>query len=96
MSAGEGGGLLVSWQPNSYGDTHLAGYKLAWDIPAHITQTAVTSIPPNVTQYLIERLDLSLEYIVLVWVYNFEGDGIPANATWQPECKPTMEPLHCY
>ena len=90
VSAGERGGLLVSWQPNPLNDDLRVGYKLEWDIPDRITQTAVVSIPPTTTQYLIEGVDLSLEYKVLVWAYSFEGDGMSANAMWKPRCKPPM------
>ena len=82
------GGLLVSWLPNPINPEDISGYKLTWDIPPRVVQSAVTSMPPSVKQYLITGVNLSLEYVIEVWAYTFQlGDGEPAIARWTPKCK---------
>ena len=88
LMAAPQGGLLVSWLPNPVNPEDILGYKLNWDLPSRVVQSALTSVPPSVKEYLITGVDLSLEYVIAVWAYTMQlGDGAPAMTKWIPKCK---------
>lgn len=80
------GRLAISWLPNPLNEgQHIVGYKINWDHPSRLVQSAATSVPISNMQYTTESINLSLEYGVLVWAFNELGDGLPAKATWTPK-----------
>lgn len=60
-----------------------------------MTISAADSVSMPTRQYLIENVDLSEEYEVLVWAYSMAGDGLPASAKWIPESKLKVNILPC-
>ena len=82
------GRLAISWLPNPLNKgQHISGYKINWDIPSRLVESAVASVPASNMQYTTDPIDLSVEYSVLVWAFNQLGDGLPARAEWTPQCK---------
>ena len=81
------GGLLVSWLPNPFNPQDILGYKLTWDIPSRVVQSALMSVAPSVKQYLIEGWSPLMEYVIQVWAYTIDGDGPPATTRWTPKCE---------
>lgn len=79
--------LHISWLPNPLNEGNILGYKISWDQPSLLVQSAVVSVAPSITEYIIENVDLSLEYSVAVWAYTMQGDGQLAKASWIPKCK---------
>ena len=87
-SAGGFGRLAISWLPNPLNKgQRISGYKINWDIPSRLVQSAATSVPASNMQYTTARIDLSVEYSVLVWAFNHLGDGLAARVEWTPQCK---------
>ena len=88
VASQDGRRLAISWLPNPLNAGHtLLGYKLVWDLPSRVVQSAVDSVRPSVREYTTYPVDLSAEYSVLVWAYNTQGDGQPAKAEWSQQCK---------
>jgi hypothetical protein len=88
---GIGGGfgrLVISWLPNPLNsDQRITGYKVSWDTPTRLVQSAIDGVSATETRYTTDPIDLSVEYGVLVWAYSELGDGLPAKAEWTPEGK---------
>lgn len=80
------GRLAILWVPNPLNrGHHLIGYKINWDHPSRLVQSAAISVPSSNMQYTTDPIDLSVEYGVLVWAYGQNGDGLPAKTTWTPK-----------
>lgn len=89
VKVGSEGRLFVSWMPNPHNEDYkVIGYKLTWDHPLRVSQSASDSVNASTTKYLItSSVDLSLENAVLVWAYSMAGDGLPARTSWIPHGK---------
>ena len=91
------GHLIAFWLSNGHIDvqwdapappslpSRLRGYKLNWDIPGAVSQSARDAVPPHQLQYVVTSgLDPRNSYTILVWAYSLGGDGPPARVQLPP------------